>query len=162
MPFNLHSPAPQSNIEIRAMMHDPTTYNDPMAFKPERFLETEGHVPEMDPHSIAFGFGRRICPGRFLADNTVYLSVAQSLTVFDISNATQEGIAITKSPKFEPGVISHPTPFQCSIAVRGPSEEALILSVEQEHPWEPSDASDLEKVGYKIDTSVPDKISSRR
>ncbi|GLI79146.1 hypothetical protein PoHVEF18_007474 [Penicillium ochrochloron] len=147
---------------IWAMMHDPTTYDDPMAFKPERFLETEGHVPEMDPHSIAFGFGRRICPGRFLADNTVYLSVAQSLTVFDVSNATQDGIAITKSPKFEPGVISHPTPFQCSIAVRGPSEEALILSVEQEHPWEPSDASDLEKVGYKIDTSVPDKISSRR
>lgn len=141
-------------------MHDPTIYHDPMTFKPERFLEIEGHVPEMDPHSIVFGFGRRICPGRFLADNTVYLSVAQILAVFDISDPTQDGIAIKQSPTFEPGVISHPTPFQCSITVRGPSQEALILSVEQEHPWEPSDASDLEKVGYAIDNSVPDKISS--
>lgn len=129
-------------------MHDPEIYRDPMIFKPERFLETEGHNPEMDPHSIAFGFGRRICPGRFLADNTVYLSVAQTLAVFNISNATQNGIAIKQSPMFEPGVISHPAPFQCSIAVRGPSEEALVLSVEQQHPWEPSDASELETLGY--------------
>lgn len=48
----------------------------------------------------------------------------------------------------EPGVISHPSPFQCSIAVRGPSEEALILSVDKEHSWEPSDASELESLGY--------------
>lgn len=129
-------------------MHDPSIYHDPMTFKPERFLEAEGCSPEMDPHSIAFGFGRRICPGRFLADNTVYLSVAQTLAVFNISNATQDGVAIKKSPRFEPGVISHPAPFQCSIAVRGPAEKALILSVEQEHPWERSDASDLEKLGY--------------
>ncbi|OOQ83920.1 O-methylsterigmatocystin oxidoreductase [Penicillium brasilianum] len=129
---------------IWAMMHDPSIYHDPMTFKPERFLDS----PEIDPHSIAFGFGRRICPGRFLADNTVYLSVAQSLAVFNISNPTQHGVAIKQNPTFEPGVISHPAPFQCSIAVRGPAEEALILSVEQEHPWEPSDASDLEKLGY--------------
>lgn len=130
------------------MMHDPETYHEPMAFKPERFLEMEGQVPEMDPHSITFGFGRRICPGRFLADNTVYLSVAQTLAVFNISNATQDGIPLKESPMSEPGVISHPSPFQCSIAIRGPSEEALILSVEKEHPWEPSDASELEKLGY--------------
>lgn len=130
------------------MMHDSENYHDPMTFKPERFLETEGHEPEMDPHSIVFGFGRRICPGRFLADNTVYLSVGQTLAVFNISNATQDGVPIKQSPAFEPGVISHPAPFQCSIAVRGPSEEELILSVEQEHPWEPSDAYDLEKLRY--------------
>ena len=75
-------------------MHDLETYHEPMAFKPERFLETEGQGPEMDPHSIAFGFGPCICPGRFLADNTIYLSLAQSLTVFNIGNATQGGIPL--------------------------------------------------------------------
>ncbi|CEJ61367.1 hypothetical protein PMG11_09902 [Penicillium brasilianum] len=139
---------------IWAMMHDPKIFSDPMTFNPERFLGKEGHIPEMDPHSIAFGFGRRICPGRFLADNTVYLSVAQTLAVFNISHAVQDGIAITESPKFEPGVISHPAPFQCSITVRGPSQEAIILSVEQEHPWEPSDASELKNVAYTTDIAV--------
>ena len=38
-----------------------------MEFKPERFLETEGRDPEMDPHMLAFGFGRRICPGKDFA-----------------------------------------------------------------------------------------------
>lgn len=128
-------------------MHDPKLFSDPMTFKPERFLGIEGNSPELDPHSVVFGFGRRICPGRFLADSTVYLSVAQTLAVFNISNATQDGIAITKNPKFEPGLISQPAPFQCSITVRGPSQEAIILSVEQEHPWEPSDACELKNVG---------------
>lgn len=39
------------------MMHDPETYHESMAFKPERFLETEGHVPEMDPILSPLGFG---------------------------------------------------------------------------------------------------------
>ncbi|KAJ5683546.1 O-methylsterigmatocystin oxidoreductase [Penicillium macrosclerotiorum] len=133
---------------VWAMTHDPEIYHDPMTFKPERFLNIDGRDPEMDPHSIAFGFGRRVCPGRFLADNTVYLSVAQSLAVFNISNATQKGIKIMDSPIFEPGVISHPAPFTCDIEVRGPIQEALILSVEKENPWEPSDAEKLKHVTF--------------
>ena len=35
-----------------------------MTFKPERFLGADGRAPEMDPHNLAFGFGRRVCPGR--------------------------------------------------------------------------------------------------
>lgn len=124
-------------------MHDPEVYRNPMEFQPERFL---GETPAPDPHTIAFGFGRRVCPGRFLADNAVFLSVAQSLAVFDISKATQGGVEVT-TPQFEPGVISHPSPFQCNIKARSPELEALILSVEKDHPWEESDAAELQKVG---------------
>lgn len=28
-------------------------------FNPDRFLATETHDPEPDPHDVAFGFGRR-------------------------------------------------------------------------------------------------------
>ncbi|KAJ5762459.1 uncharacterized protein N7511_005841 [Penicillium nucicola] len=129
---------------IWAMMHDPEVYPNPMEFQPERFL---GESPAPDPKVIAFGFGRRVCPGRFLADRTVFLSVAQSLAVFDISRPTQGGAEVT-TPHFEPGVISHPTPFQCDIKPRTPELEALILSVEQDHPWEESGAADLQKVVF--------------
>ena len=45
------------------MLHDPRVYVDPDKFTPDRFLVTEGHVPEMDPSEVGvFGFGRR-CVG---------------------------------------------------------------------------------------------------
>ncbi|KAJ3560510.1 hypothetical protein NP233_g10793 [Leucocoprinus birnbaumii] len=47
------------------MLHDPRSYSDPMSFNPSRFL---GSNPEQDPRQICFGFGRRICPGRVLAE----------------------------------------------------------------------------------------------
>ncbi|KAI0313556.1 cytochrome P450, partial [Amylostereum chailletii] len=46
--------------------HDESVYPDPMSFKPERFLHGE---KVREPNTIAFGWGRRICPGRFLAEN---------------------------------------------------------------------------------------------
>ncbi|PSR71810.1 hypothetical protein PHLCEN_2v12311 [Hermanssonia centrifuga] len=44
---------------IWKMLHDPEVYPDPMEFKPERFMASPGREPELDPHSVAFGFGRR-------------------------------------------------------------------------------------------------------
>lgn len=125
------------------MTHDPSVYHEPMEFKPERFL---GATPETDPRSISFGFGRRICPGRFLADNTVYLSIAQSLAVFQIRKAVENGVEVDVKAEFQPGVISHPVPWKFQIEPRSTVHEELILSVESEFPWEESDAADLEKV----------------
>jgi hypothetical protein len=64
------------------MIHDLNIFSDPIVSNPERFLGIEGHIPELDPRSIAVGFGCRIYPGHFLADKTVYLNVAQTLAVF--------------------------------------------------------------------------------
>lgn len=46
-------------ITLRQMAHDPENYNDPFTFKPERFLEVEGRMPELDSRNFVFGFGRR-------------------------------------------------------------------------------------------------------
>lgn len=44
----------------RGISHDPAVYKDPSFVKPERFL---GDTPDIDPYSMAFGFGRRCgCP----------------------------------------------------------------------------------------------------
>lgn len=45
---------------FRAIMHDPAVYEDPMEFKPERFMKDGELDPSvLDPEAAAFGFGRR-------------------------------------------------------------------------------------------------------
>ena len=46
----------------RAYSRDPSTYDNPEAFMPERFLTPDGRFdrPDVrDPAAIAFGYGRR-------------------------------------------------------------------------------------------------------
>ncbi|KAK0484843.1 cytochrome P450 [Armillaria novae-zelandiae] len=114
---------------IWKMLHDPTIYNSPFEFKPERFL---GRTPERDPRSIAFGFGRRICPGRLLADASIFISCAMSLAVYNISKYSSPEAFVSK-PDVEQttGTISHPTPFQCIIRPRSEKAVTLIAADEQ-------------------------------
>ncbi|OCB88750.1 cytochrome P450 [Sanghuangporus baumii] len=75
----------------RSFTHDSKTDHDPMTFKSERFLDDE---PEMGPHNLSFGFGRHSCPGREFADATIYLTIAQTLAVFDINRAVMSWVEV--------------------------------------------------------------------
>lgn len=82
-----------------------------------------------------------------LADASVWLTVARSLSVFEISKFQDEaGNEIEPVVKFSAGILSHPEPFKASIKPRSPQHEALIRRVEIEHPWEESSASELDPV----------------
>ncbi|ESK88635.1 cytochrome p450 [Moniliophthora roreri MCA 2997] len=104
------------------MTHDPEVYPEPMKFKPERFLATANHKPEPDPRDAMFGFGRRICPGRVLADASVFISCAMILHCFEIG-MPKDGSTIINDQTT--GTISHPVSFKCSIVPR--SERAIAL-----------------------------------
>ena len=43
----------------RGMLHDPETYANPSEFIPERYQGSALQSAEPDPHTVAFGFGRR-------------------------------------------------------------------------------------------------------
>ncbi|KAF9531077.1 cytochrome P450 [Crepidotus variabilis] len=105
------------------MLHDPQVYSNPFVFRPERFL---GPQPEPDPREIAFGFGRRICPGRVLADVSVFISCAMSLAVFDISKMRRNGVLVEPKADQTTGTISHQKPFECVISPRSPKAVELI------------------------------------
>ncbi|PLB46101.1 cytochrome P450 oxidoreductase OrdA-like protein [Aspergillus steynii IBT 23096] len=130
---------------IWAFMHDPQTYPDPMAFKPERFLECDGHAPELDPHKMAFGFGRRTCPGRFLADSNLYLTIARSLILFHIRKPVVNGQVMEPPEDFQPGIVSQPTPFELDIRPRSAEHESLLLSSSEQAKSEGHSAL-LEKI----------------
>nr|GAT46949.1 cytochrome P450 [Mycena chlorophos] len=89
-------------------------------FQPEQHLGKEGTV---DPLSYAFGFGRRACPGRQLAENSVFIFAASILAAYSINPASEAPLV---EPKFSLGLISHPEPFECKFTPRNPSIHTLV------------------------------------
>jgi len=116
---------------VWAMLHDPEMYPDPLAFNPERFSpenQANGLNQIPDP---AFGFGRRLCPGKFLAFDTLWIAVATMLTVYDISKEVDEtGKVREPCAEFTPHLLSHPMPFACTIIPRSPAARQLIVQTE--------------------------------
>ncbi|BAE59625.1 unnamed protein product [Aspergillus oryzae RIB40] len=131
---------------IWAIAHDPDVYSDSMSFKPERFLASDGHTPERDPHTLVFGFGRRICPGRPLTDFNNFLTIARSLAVFQVQKATKDGKEIDPIVDYQGGIIGHLSPFEVSIRPRSAEHEALIRSIEVEDSISRGDSAALESV----------------
>ncbi|RYN17079.1 O-methylsterigmatocystin oxidoreductase [Alternaria tenuissima] len=128
--------------------HDPSVYPSPMTFNPDRFLDTPIHKAEPDPRNWIFGYGRRVCPGRYVADNAVFMTIAQTLAVFKVEKLVANGETVEPELKFEPGVVSHPVPYRTSVTPRSEKHAQLIRTAEHEYPWEESDAKALETVKW--------------
>ncbi|KAJ7733289.1 cytochrome P450 [Mycena metata] len=111
---------------VWAILHDEAMYPDPYSFKPERFLLDGKLNPAVRSPEVAFGFGRRICPGKHLAASSIRIAVASILATFDISKAMEEdGRIIEPTYDYIPGLICMPVPFRCSIKPR--SQQAIEL-----------------------------------
>ncbi|EED82432.1 predicted protein [Postia placenta Mad-698-R] len=70
------------------MLHDPAVYPDPMAFRPERFENSDAEMRKVT--DLAFGFGRRACPGYDFAEGTVFAVVATILATSTVKRAVDE------------------------------------------------------------------------
>jgi cytochrome P450 len=82
-----------------------------------------------DPRTACFGFGRRICPGRFIADTTLFLTVATLLATVDIVRATDaDGVEIVPEVDVTSGALCQPKPFPWSARPRSAQAEALLAS----------------------------------
>jgi len=100
---------------------------DPEVFAPERFLESHVKATALDPYSYAFGFGRRMCPGRFLADNSVFMLITSMLATVRISKPKDSnGVEKPFDPPYIlAGLSSFPYPFEVNI--EPVSDEAVAL-----------------------------------
>jgi hypothetical protein len=114
-----------------------------MAFRPERYITTPTHTAEPNPRTCTFGYGRRVCPGRYVADNALFTTIAQSLAIFNVEEPIEHGKVIEPKVEFEPGVISHPKPYRVSIVPRSEDSRALAKKAEEVYPWGESDAKVL-------------------
>ncbi|KAL1759497.1 cytochrome P450 [Schizophyllum commune] len=114
---------------VWSMAHDEDAYPDPYAFKPDRFLTDEGRINcnVRDPSVFAFGFGRRICPGRRLAYTSMWLTIASLMKTFDIRKAKRaDGSIVEPSKEWVSGLVYLPKPFKCQFVPRNAGAEAMI------------------------------------
>lgn len=97
-------------------MHDPELYPDPMIFNPERFMEP---LNQTNPRKVAFGSGRRVCPGAHFAETALFLNISSILSAFTILKPLNEkGQEVDPIIEYTSGVTSHAKPFNCRIVPR--------------------------------------------
>nr|BAL05181.1 cytochrome P450 [Phanerodontia chrysosporium] len=114
-----------------AIMHDPAAYTDPEDFNPRRFLRVRSGEADddleldpdvRDPGVAAFGFGRRACPGRHMAYESLWIAMASVLAVFDVLPAEGDEGEV----EYTDGFLSTPKPFRCIIRPRSAAHAKLV------------------------------------
>ncbi|KAJ6508849.1 cytochrome P450 [Mycena sanguinolenta] len=111
---------------IWAMTRNESIYPEPERFNPDRFFTVDGKLND-DDTILAFGFGRRLCPGRHNAEATVWATIVSVLSTFNIAKAKDAtGKEIPIDPKYSDGMISHPETFACSITPRSEIAKTLV------------------------------------
>lgn len=124
-------------------LHDPSIYPEPSSFDPDRYLKPRN---EPHPNFAAFGFGRRICPGRYLADESLFISISRLLSAFNMKKAVDgRGNQIEPQISITPGMIAHIRDFAYDIKPRSEKFADLIRQVEIDHPWQKGDARFLDE-----------------
>ncbi|KAF9054723.1 cytochrome P450 [Panaeolus papilionaceus] len=112
-----------------AILHDPDVYENPDDFVPERFLTSDGQLDHSvrHPSVAAFGFGRRMCPGRHFSADGLFMIITSTLTVYDVLPPVDSvGNVVKPREEFTSQVVSAPLPFECRIVPRSATAVKLI------------------------------------
>ncbi|KAJ9489823.1 hypothetical protein VN97_g3431 [Penicillium thymicola] len=122
-----------------ALNMEESVYEDPMSFKPERWLEN----PTL-PSPFIFGFGKRACPGQSISMDSLSIAMASMMWAFDFyDNKIIEDLG--RPPSL---VDEGPQIAGIQARCRGPSHVALI---EQEWFATNTDPStELDRIGKAL------------
>ncbi|KAK0477421.1 cytochrome P450 [Armillaria novae-zelandiae] len=114
---------------VRGMGLDENIYHQATEFNPDRYLpEPQGRG---EPYLTAFGFGRRICPGRFLAENGMWIAIAFILATCRIAKAKgEDGDEVTPAVEFSNGIVNHLKPIRFSLVPRTTAAASLVGQLE--------------------------------
>ncbi|KIM75292.1 hypothetical protein PILCRDRAFT_79129, partial [Piloderma croceum F 1598] len=105
---------------------DPAVYPNPHKFDPQRWLTEDGRIRH-DLKPPQFGFGRRICPGQYVADRSVFINTLLHLWAFRISELSSAPLDVLA---FFDAMNTHPLPFQVKFEprVKAAELEAILAN----------------------------------
>lgn len=83
-------------INVWAIHRDPTVWENPMEFDPDRFLNAKWDYSGNDFSYFPFGSGRRICAGTAMGERMVMFSLATLLHSFDWKLPDGEKLDLTE------------------------------------------------------------------
>lgn len=108
----------------RAMTHDAHTYQNPDTFDPDRYLRGE-------PFPVGhFGFGRRVCVGKRLAEASVWIVAASLLSTMDmVKQRDADGAEVVPEVRLTSGLTSHTKSFPCRFVPRSAMARDLMTAV---------------------------------
>ncbi|KAG0746254.1 hypothetical protein G6F57_003810 [Rhizopus arrhizus] len=107
--------------------NDPNFFPEPEKFKPERYLgdirsiyaSSNGAIQSRE--NFSFGWGRRICPGIYMAENEMFNWLCRLLrkcTIEPITSSTGEKIYPELDDYIDLGAIVTPVPYKVHLAER--------------------------------------------
>ncbi|KAG7451645.1 cytochrome P450 [Guyanagaster necrorhizus] len=129
---------PAGSILIANVWHinrNPENYGlDAEHFNPSRHLDETGQLASglsgtKEENHVSFGFGRRICVGRHIANDTLFAVIATLLWALDIERATDEKgapLPLDADGCIEDGVVIRPLPFEVKISPRFSEAQAIV------------------------------------
>ncbi|KAI5474721.1 hypothetical protein MNV49_002546 [Pseudohyphozyma bogoriensis] len=117
-----------------SISRDPAVFSRPEEFRPERwFVDEDAARAELrkDIDHVGYGFGRRACAGKNVADRSTFITISNLLWAFNFTKKRdQAGREIEiDSLAFTDVANSHPLPFAASIT---PRDEHVVKVVEDE------------------------------
>lgn len=107
---------------ILGITQDPSVYPNPAQYDPARFIAASENEQPQPYADCIFGWGRRTCPGKLMAQEIIFLTIAQTLAAFTIEKP--EGVVI--NVEREEGIVSRPSKFECIIKPRNNQVVSLI------------------------------------
>ncbi|KAH8830992.1 cytochrome P450 [Flagelloscypha sp. PMI_526] len=123
------------------MNRDPSVYGpDADAFRPSRHIDpTTGKLlPPVplthDESHVTLGFGRRVCVGRHLANQGLFINIASFLWAFKLSPIDGEPLPLGPADCIDGGLTIRPLPFTCKIEPR--FQEVLnVVTQAKDNGW---------------------------
>ncbi|KAG8921947.1 hypothetical protein FRC03_004745 [Tulasnella sp. 419] len=108
-----------------AIFHDPQIFENPHTFNPDRFLKPSLRKGEMwkKLDTLAFGVGRRICPGMHLATQVLEMTAASMLWAFEFKSHPDGKPDVSN---FISNSSLDPRPFKCDIKPRSQMKVEMI------------------------------------
>ncbi|KAI9443652.1 cytochrome P450 [Lactarius indigo] len=136
---------PKGTICIANVWHlnlDPDIYGEDAAhFNPARHLNANGEIAPGPPDAkeeghFTYGFGRRSCVGRHVANNSLFINIATVLWALKLErkkDAIGQLLPLDVDGTVETSLVIHPVPYECDITPRFPEAPSLLAQEMELH-----------------------------